>query len=73
MYFLTFLFYVIVLLIEVRREARKAFLALSSAEKTADGRGSEPNQNLPDDLMEEPATDVAQSTHGIPVSLYFMV
>lgn len=52
---------------EVRREGRKAFLALSSADKTADVGGSEPYKNGPDGLKEEPATYDVQSTQGTPV------
>ncbi|KNA14912.1 hypothetical protein SOVF_103150 isoform A [Spinacia oleracea] len=49
---------------EARREARKAFMALSSVDKTADGGGSEPYKNSSDALMEDLATDDVQSTGG---------
>ncbi|XP_021731354.1 G patch domain-containing protein TGH-like [Chenopodium quinoa] len=52
---------------EARREARKAFMALSSADKTSDMAGSEPHKNGSDDLMEELATDDVQSTRSTPV------
>ncbi|KAJ8452214.1 hypothetical protein Cgig2_006019 [Carnegiea gigantea] len=49
---------------DVRREARKAFLALSSSDKPD---GSEPVVSGPDDLIEEPATDGVQSSQCLPV------
>lgn len=52
---------------ESRREARKAFMALSAADKSADVGGSETYKNGSDDLMEEPATDDVQSTQSTPV------
>ncbi|XP_021761241.1 G patch domain-containing protein TGH-like [Chenopodium quinoa] len=52
---------------EARREARKAFMALSSADKSSDTAGSEPHKNGADGLMEELATDDDQSTRSTPV------
>lgn len=69
-----YIMFVYIYYLEARREARKAFMALSSVDKTADGGGSEPYKNSSDALMEDLATDDVQSTGGTtPVSLYLAV
>ncbi|KAL2935901.1 G patch domain-containing protein TGH [Bienertia sinuspersici] len=52
---------------EARREARKAFLALSSGHKTADVDDSASYKIGSDESREEPATDDVESNHVTPI------